>query len=160
QEQLRQLVLELSRTEQREKKRLAAILHDYLAQMLVVCKLKMERLKRQKLSDSIEKIVIDVIDTLGESLNYTRNLMAELSPRVIYDEGLVPALNWLARQMENHGLQVTVEDDQSVIELTEDQSIILFQTVRELLINVLKHAQISEANVRIRKQADGLYITV
>ena len=62
--------------------------------------------------------------------------------------------------MENHGLQVTVEDDQSVIELTEDQSIILFQTVRELLINVLKHAQISEANVRIRKQADGLYITV
>ena len=70
------------------------------------------------------------------------------------NSGLVPALKWLGQQMERHGLRVQVQDGKQAIQLSEDQGIFVFQAVRELLFNIIKHSGVSEATVTLAIQAD------
>lgn len=101
--------------------------------------------------------VMRQVDTLlTEALQYTRSLVAELSPPVLRDHGLAAALKWLGRYyMEKHEVNVAVKV--SCAEepaLPEEQTALLFQSVRELLFNVSKHAGTDRANLT-RKQHEG-----
>lgn len=160
---LRELASQLTVSEQRERKRLAAELHDYLAQMLVLGRLKIGHARHQMASGDLLKapVIKDLDDILTKALVYTRTLMAELSPPVLHELGLPAALKWLAEQMLQHNLTVAVQCSQQTITLPEDQAILLYQSVRELLINVSKHAQTSDATVSlVVKGSDHLLITV
>ena len=85
--------------------------------------------------------------------NYTRTLVAALSPPVLREFGLPAALHWLAEHMERYQLSVEIEAPLSPPPpLTEGQGVLLFQSVRELLINVAKHARIDRATVKLRCQ--------
>lgn len=163
QERLRTLTSELKLTEQRERKRLANELHDHLQQMLVVGKLMIGRGKRFAGGvPECEMTLKKVDDILSEALTYTRTLVAELSPPVLHNHGLVAGLKWLVEYMKkNHEQAVTVviSDDQDP-KLPEDQVILLFQSVRELLINSSKHAGTSEARVQMEERNDHLQIEV
>jgi signal transduction histidine kinase len=88
-------------------------------------------------------------------------LTVELSPPILEREGLLEALKWLAAHMkEFFGLQVTVESKDHPRTSTEEQRILLYQIVRELLFNVVKHAGIMEASIWLEKNEDGLDIIV
>ena len=93
-------------------------------------------------------------DVLAEALRYTRTLVAELSPPVLHEHGLASGLTWLGHQMKRHDLAVTVEVPNTEFALPEDQAVLLFQSVRELLINASKHAQSNRAHV-VLERADG-----
>jgi CheY-like chemotaxis protein len=99
---------------------------------------------------------------LQQCLQYARTLMAQLSPSVLQDLGLIPAIHWLAEQMAQQGLTVDVRiltDEQPCF--SEHQSDLLFQALRELLTNVVKHAGVSSAAVTVNKQdRDTWLITV
>ena len=98
---------------------------------------------------------------LHEALNYTRMLVADLSPPVLHEFGLVAALRWLAEQMKRFDLNVTLQmttlDEHP---LPEDRAILLFQSTRELLINVAKHAGTKDAVLTVAEQDGTLTITV
>jgi PAS domain S-box-containing protein len=147
QARLRALVAELARAEERERRRLAIELHDYMAQMLLVSRLKLDRAGGLARSAELKELLADAQKSLDDSINYTRTLMAELSPRVLYDLGLPPALRWLAEQMARHGLNVEVSGETEGLSLPEDHAVFLFQCVRELLWNVVKHAGTNKASV-------------
>jgi PAS domain S-box-containing protein len=147
QARLRALVAELARAEERERRRLAIELHDTMAQMLLVSRLKLDRAGSLARSTELRELLTDAQKSLDDSINYTRTLMAELSPRVLYDLGLPPALRWLAEQMARHGLSVEVSGQTEGFSLPEDHAVFLFQCVRELLWNVVKHAGTSKASV-------------
>ncbi|MDK2745066.1 MAG: response regulator [Nitrospira sp. BO4] len=160
---LRELASQLTVSEQRERKRLAAELHDYLAQMLVLGRMKIGHARRHMLPADLLKapVIHDLDDILSKALDYTRTLMAELSPSVLHDLGLPAALKWLAGQMHSHNLTVEVQCSQQTVALPEDQAILLFQSIRELLINVGKHAKTSQATVSLMIEGgDHLRITV
>lgn len=140
---------ELFRVEQRERSRLAGELHDYLAQMLVVCKMKVDRLKNKTDSGSNQSIVQELEELLDQSINFTRTLMSDLSPKILFEEGLLAALQKLTEQMRHHGLEVILESEIQELVLEEDKTIQLYQMIRELLFNVLKHAQVNRANLKI-----------
>jgi PAS domain S-box-containing protein len=160
QDRLRALTTELTLTEQRERKRLAIDLHDYLAQLLVLIHMKLSRIKCAVSSEQTE-MVRDIEQVVNEALTYTRTLVAQLSPTVLHDFGLPVALNWLGQQMVRQELSVVVRrlvpDD---LKLPEDHAVLLFQSVRELLVNVRKHAGTNQALVTIEKIANELVITV
>jgi CheY-like chemotaxis protein len=78
-----------------------------------------------------------------------------LSPTILYEAGLVAAIHWLAEQMQRHGMRVEVQDSQGSIQMPDDQAVLVFQTVRELLINVAKHAMVHEATVSIDQASSG-----
>jgi PAS domain S-box-containing protein len=147
QARLRALVAELARAEERERRRLAIELHDYMAQMLLVSRLKLDRAGSLARSTELRELLTDAQKALDDSINYTRTLIAELSPRVLYDLGLPPALRWLAEQMARHGLSVEVSGETDGFSLPEDHAVFLFQCVRELLWNVVKHAGTDKASV-------------
>jgi PAS domain S-box-containing protein len=155
QDQLRTMATELTLTEQRERRRLATELHDYLAQLLVVCRMKLSQAERQFKpgSDTIWFKEIDRI--LEQSLVYTRSLVAELSPQVLYQFGLPKALKWLGEQMLQHGLVVKVESESDSLPLPEERAVLLFESVRELLFNIIKHAGTDHASVSVTKQSNG-----
>jgi len=149
---LQALASELTLAEQRERKRLASELHDYLAQILALGRIKMSQL-RQKLSATeppVQQLVGEIDNLLEKAGEYTRSLMAKLNPPVLDELGLPSALTWLAKQMPLHGLMVDVRLAQEQVTLPDDQAVLLFQSVRELLINVAKHAGTDRATVTLK----------
>jgi PAS domain S-box-containing protein len=158
---LRALATELNLAEQRERKRLAAELHDHLQQMLVLGKLKLgQGMRLPHTEPRARDIMKQTDDVLGEALQYTRTLVAELSPPVLHEHGLAAGLVWLGHQMRRHDLTVTVRVPEIDIALPEDQAVLLFQSVRELLINASKHAHSQEADIVMEQDGGSLRIEV
>jgi PAS domain S-box-containing protein len=160
QERLRALASELSLAEQRERQRLATDLHDYLAQLLALSKIKLGQAKQQQAPPAVATLLTETQDVLDTALVYTRTLVAELSPPVLQQFGLPTALGWLSEQMKVRGLTVTVAMEPSLAPIPEDRARLLFQSVRELLINVAKHGRVDQATVRVRQMDGELTITV
>jgi PAS domain S-box-containing protein len=159
---LRVLTTELNLAEQRERKRLAVELHDHLAQWLVVCQLNLGRMRRIGLPAQVEQTVAETEEVLGNALNYSRTLMAELSPYVLQEHGLVAGIKWLGAQFLRHHLSVTVHEESAIPhrQLSDDTAVLVFQSVRELMMNTLKHAQTNEMTIHIGEHQGQLRIVV
>jgi PAS domain S-box-containing protein len=160
QEQLRSLAGELRRTEERERQRLATELHDNLAQMLAFCKLKLGSVHYDQKNHTLQ-ILEDVKAHLDEALSYTRQLMSDLRPIMFGDgDDLASAVEWVIAKVERHGLTVVVRDDGKPKPVDEDVLRIAYQSLHELLFNVLKHAQTGHAVVRLRRCGQKLSLVV
>ena len=159
QERLRALATELNLAEQRERNRLATDLHDHLAQMLVLAKMKLSQARRAPVPKG-QALLNEVDDALAQALTYTRTLVANLAPPALRDFGLLAGLRWLIEQMRYQGLVVTLYSSFDHLKLPEHQAILLFQSIRELLINVTKHAQCDEATVNLDLHDGTLRIEV
>jgi PAS domain S-box-containing protein len=161
QQQLQSLASELSLTEERERRRLATVLHDHIAQLLVVAKGKFERIQESTLYKSFTKPMEEIRRLIEESIRYTRSLVFELSPPILYELGFEPAMEWLAEHMQQqYGLVVEVENDDQPKPLDNEGRVLLFRAVRELLFNVLKHAQASCTKVGLHRDGECLKIVV
>lgn len=161
QRRLRALASELSLTEQRERRRLASELHDYLAQLLVLGRLHLSRASRSAIGEKPAALIKEADQALDQALTYTRSLVAELAPPVLGQFGLGPALTWLGEQMDRHGLTVDVQVPPDPPALPHDQAALLFQSARELLLNVVKHAHTDRAVLSMRTdESDRLEISV
>jgi PAS domain S-box-containing protein len=149
---LQDLVGELTRAEERERRRLATELHDTLTQTLTLGRMNVAQASALLVDGApggqVSELLTQVQMVLDSSIAYTRTLISELSPRVLYDFGLPLALEWLGEQMRSHGLDVTVSGPDAPPELRDDQSVLLFQAARELLWNVVKHAKARRASIR------------
>lgn len=148
---LRALVAELTKAEERERRRLAVELHDTLAQSLAVVNMYLWRVRElvgsQGNDASIDEVLANLDRTVDDSIKYTRSLIAELSPPVLYDLGLPAAFRWLGEQMGRHGLRVAVDGPADGFSLAETDAVFLFQCARELLWNVVKHGATDSAKV-------------
>ena len=145
---LRALATELNLAEQRERQRLAIELHDHLQQLLVLGRLKLGAAKRfTETAPTAAKVMKETDAVLSQAMQYTRTLVAELSPPALREYGLAAGLGWLAHYMEKYDLAVCITVPDQEVNLPEDQCTLLFQSVRELLINSAKHARAGEAAV-------------
>ena len=89
--QLRALAGELTLAEQRERRRMAQILHDHLQQLLVAANLRVSMLEMTA-DGPVKQAAKEIENLLGESISATRSLTAELSPPVLHDLGLPAGL--------------------------------------------------------------------
>jgi signal transduction histidine kinase/CheY-like chemotaxis protein len=154
-EQLRVLATQLTRVEQRERRRLAQTLHDQLQQLLIASLLKLGALRRRVQAEQFRESFQQLEAVLKEALEASRSLTVELSPPILYDAGLAAALEWLGRQtQQKHGLTVDVRADRQAEPLEEELRILLFQAVRELLFNVVKHGKTDRAEVTMTPLED------
>ena len=160
QQRLRALASELNLAEQRERQRLAGELHDYLGQILALSRIKLSLAKQHPMEPPVAKIVSEVQDATDRALKYTRTLVSQLSPPVLQEFGLAMALPWLAEQMQQRDLIVSLELKTHIPPVPEDQALLVFQSVRELLINCAKHAGVQEAKVILQQMEGALHITV
>ncbi len=144
--QLREMAMELTRAEQRERRNLAGVLHDHLQQLLVGAKFRLEAMagKSEASSESIQQVE----KLLDDSLDVTRSATYELYPPMLHEEGLPAGLEWLINWMgDKYELNVELKVDPKAELRSQVLEMFLFQAARELLFNVVKHGQTSQASI-------------
>lgn len=157
--QLRKLALEVTQAEERERKRLALLLHDDVQQFLAAATMKISLIDRNASSEEHGRMVRSALDLIGKAINSSRSLATELYPPVMIDGSFLPGVRWLAERMkERHGLKVELSGEE-VEGMSSDLSMLLFRGVRELLFDVVKHAGVKTASVAVN-QPDAKTIQV
>ncbi len=166
QNQLRALVSQLTLSEERERKQLAVELHDGICQSLAMTKLMVD----EHLSDPERSPVQALLQTLQQSLtsliDETRSVTNNLGTPMLQKMGLQAALEkWLDTEITaKYGIATQVVDKGVPKTLDEDTKGLLFRAVRELAINVVKHAgahvievtlDIKDGELHLRIEDDG-----
>ena len=159
QRRLRSLTLELSMNAERERARIAAGLHDGVLQLVVAAQLKLQALQRS--GDREEGLIADLRDLLDQMAHDLRSMTFDLSPPVLRRLGLVPGLQWLGEQIEDlHGLAVDLAAEGDCAVPDPDMRALAFRCIRELLLNVARHADTDRARVFLRGDETHLQVAV
>ncbi len=152
QAQLDAAVMELSMAEERERRRIAGELHDNVGQNLILSRLKLAMLADRMAGYDDDGTIQEINELIGRSVQDIRTLMFQLSPPLLDDIGLEASLAWLADKMRtDYGLLVRISDDGAPKPLAVEQRAAVFRAVRELLINVAKHAETHDASVCVSR---------
>lgn len=162
--QVRNLASALTLAEQAERRRISQILHEDLQQLLYAIQTHVEQVAGDipAADTAAKRLAEEACNWLADAVQVTRRLTVDLSPPILKEEGLVDALTWLATQMKDaNDLQVTIVAAHAFPIVNQDMRVLLFQIIRELLFNVVKHALVGEATITLRDSEDGqLIITV
>ncbi len=151
QDELRKMASGLALTEEKERRKISAELHDSVGQTLAFMKMKLDEFRNhftanKKHAAALEEIAL----LLKEAIGQTRSLVFDISPPVLYEMGLIAALEWLGERIsQRSGLYVSVEHAREISKVPIDLSIIAFQSVRELLMNVVRHARAEKCLIRV-----------
>ncbi len=143
--QVRELSRSLALAEQEERRRIAYVLHDDLQQVLAGALMADDPGQVRALIDN--------------AIDLTRSLSHELSPPLLHGEDLGDLLDWLAeRKRELYGLEIDVEVRGHGLMPETDLRILVYQVLRELLFNVVKHA--GTKRVRVMAERTDHYVRV
>ncbi len=164
-EKIRSLASQLAVAEQEERHRISQILHDDLQQRLFAIKTQLAFLMNDSDQDktpaSMREELKQIQRWLSDAIGITRSLSIDLSPIILQGEGLAEAILWLASQMkERHGLIVQMETKDNLNNLDNHMRMLLFQTIRELFFNVVKHAGTSHATITLEQVDQHARVTI
>jgi len=150
--QLRALSLELSFIEERERKRLALYLHDEIGQSLALLRMKFGSLTGIWGSKSRKQSIQQIRDLLEKVIDQTHALTFELSPPVLHQLGLEAAIEWAGEKIsQDFGIEFMFSDDGRMKPLDADLLALMFRCVRELMMNIAKHAKARKMTVSLRR---------
>jgi signal transduction histidine kinase len=153
QAELRALTTELMMVEDRERRELAAELHEQIGQVLAACQLKIADLR----CEGVEA----VSDLLSEAIGRTRALTFELSSPILHELGLQEALMSLCDEiLDKYCLDSRFSSNTDWEPGDETLAVFLFRSVREMLFNIVKHAQATHAEVRLDLAGATIRISV
>jgi signal transduction histidine kinase/CheY-like chemotaxis protein len=152
---LRALAAEHTVRDQEARRQIARELREQLVNPLALGRMKLGHVIRQTTTASISALLHDVDHVIDQAVKFTETFTRNLSPGVEQEQGFQPALQWLATRMEKEGLIVTLRLPAQPPMLGGDTAIVLFQSVRELLFNVLKHAGTRRASVTVTHERTG-----
>jgi len=160
--QLQKLTLELSQAEDRERKRIAEILHEDLQQHIAGAKFHLSLLSHRVKDDPPKQAIVDRVDEmLKEAIQKSRSLSHDLSPAVLHMNDLGEVLHWLASRMKTkHDLAVQIDVGGEPTLQSEALTMFLFRAAQEMMFNVIKHAQVHEAAIRVRRLGRYLCMSV
>jgi PAS domain S-box-containing protein len=160
QHQLGRLISQLTTVEERSKRNIAVDLHDNIGQTLACANMMLGELHKSSAGD-ISKTIDEVRRLIEEIIRYTRSLTFELGNPLLYEIGLEVALERLGKDFQNkHGLKFSFEDDKQPKPLKDNISILLFQSVRELTTNVVKHARAQSLTISLARKDNMIEISV
>ena len=162
--QLSRMASDLTLAEQHAREQIAKTLHDGLQQLLVIAALNVEQqLKRDSDRGAApSELLSEARHQLEEAIAAARSLNFELFPPVLQRSGLPAALSWLADWThDKYKVGVRIHADPRADSARKDVRTLLFESVRELLFNAVKHAQADRIALELTLDADDqLCITV
>ena len=148
--ELRNLVSELALAEERERKRIAGVLHDEIAQTLAAARMRLDLLQGTPPDPRDAHTLQEAKAFLAQSIQETRALMSDVGNPLLFDMGLKAACESLAeRLMKSNPVRILCDIRDAFKYLDPDMKTILYQVVRELLTNVVKHSRARNAQVLI-----------
>lgn len=154
--QLRVLAGQLLEAEMKARRRVADLLHEHFQQMLVAARMRLGLARGRSTDGELLAELARADQILEQAVRESRTLAVQLSPPVLHELGLGPALDWLSRWMrEMHGLAVEVREVTDVEPDAASVRALVFESIRELLFNVVKHAQVERAWVEVSRTPQG-----
>jgi PAS domain S-box-containing protein len=158
---LQAMSLELAMAEERERDRIAGELHDQVGQRLILAKMKLDALTSCLEAHPLEQTAADVVTLLEQSIQDTRSLTFQIRPPLLASAGLEATVQWLGEELNlNYGLRMLFSADNAPKPLPYEIRSTLFQAVRELLLNVARHADTDQVRVRMNRDEAHLFITI
>ena len=159
-DQLRRLAAEISLTEARERRSIASDLHDHIGQALAFTKMHISQFRTNPVFCGHEHLLDRIVGLLDQTIAYTRDLTVKISPPVLYELGLAPALEWLGDRVGGQtGITIPVSCS-DLGNLPEELTVMLFKSTQELLANAAKHSGSDTASITARIEDDCVLITV
>ncbi len=161
QKSLQDLTTELILTEERQRREIASNIHDNLSQSLVIARMKLSGLRTDKQGGEVDDTIKTVIGHLSDALESSRNITYDLSPPVLFELGLKEAVLWLAGKTgSEYDLKIDTSMDIGRESYSDDILILVFRTIRELIFNVIKHAQASIIKIDMKEKEGKLYVRI
>ncbi len=151
----------LSLAEEKERRHIAIELHDSIGQTLALLKIKIAESKSTAISNDVINQLTEIIKIIDETIIETRTLAFDLSSPILYTLGLEAAIERLSEKIQTeHNISCHFNDDKEEKKIDDDISILLFQSVRELLINVVKHAKAKNIEISVQKDSECILIQI
>lgn len=156
---LRQLTAQLAATEERERRAIAADLHDRIGQSLQISKLLVAQAQAEDDAGQMRESLGKADELLAQAIQDTRSLMFEISPPVLYDLGLEAAFEWLTENVVTSA-KVSFHDDGASKPLDDTVRALVFRMGRELVINAIKHAGADSIEISTSRLGGSLVLEV
>jgi len=162
QERLKAMASQLSRVQELERRKLSKRLHDSISQGLAMTRLSLQQSAQSATDAALAERLNGVATELRRIMEESYSLILELSNPILYELGLVSALKSLveSRFLEDQGIKCKLRSCEDRLGLDRDIKVTLYQAVREILINIAKHAKAEAVEVLIEKDGDCLRISV
>lgn len=160
-DQLRVLASEITMAEEQARKRIAVVLHDEVAQTLAAAKMRLDLLRSGGDDETYRRALTEARELLEQSIRETRALMTDISPPLLFDMGLAAACESLAEKLTaRHGIAIRCDISEDFAEVGQELSIVIFQVIRELLANAMKHSGARNVRVAIESRNRHLLVRV
>ena len=160
-QKLRSLTNELLFAEERERRRIASEIHDRIGHTLTNVSLKIGLLGKTDGRSDNSVVLKDINQAIEASVKEVQSMIFEISPPVLYDLGLMAAIDWLIEQTsKEHGCKIVLRGDEAVEPISNSLRVLIFRAVRELLFNVVKHASASHVEISITRKGRCLLVSV
>lgn len=161
QARLRSLALEMSMVEERERRYITIELQDNLGRTLSYCRDQLKAIQEKSLPHDIRTSLNEITGLVERNIHYAKTLTYEFSTQILYEKGLEAALQWLGNHFrELHALTFHFEDDLKPKPLSDETNILLYQAVRELFLNIVRHAYAKNVTVSFERDYKNIRIHV
>ena len=147
--------------EEQERHRIATELHDNIGQALAFTKMNLLKIRFADNDTGNAALVRKAVDSLDAAIQSVRTLTTQISPPLLYEVGLEAALECLGDSLRaEHGFTVELRQCTEPLAIPEEERVVLFTAVRELLINVIKHSEVDLGIVSIVDDGERIVIEV
>ena len=158
---LRKLASELVMAEERERKRISVALHDEVAQTLAAARMRIDLLRSKPGDDDSRRALDEAQQLLVQAIRETRSLMTDISNPVLYDMGLQVAVQSLTEEVKaRNGISFSSSFSGSLKALDQDMEVMIFQVLKELVQNIVKHSGARKASIHIVEEKSDIRVVV
>ncbi len=161
QDKLKRMNSILSVTEEKERRQIAEYLHDGIGQTLSLVSIKLSSLVGGELPSRAEQIIRDSVELINNAISESRTLTYQLSPPILYELGLIRAIQWqLGNFEDSNEIETRLLVHGENFQLNNDLNILLFRIVNELIVNAIKHAKTNYIEVEVKTEGEFLVMSV
>jgi PAS domain S-box-containing protein len=158
---LQKLTSEISMIEEKQKKEIAANIHDHLSQSLVISKMRIEDLQKTENLEHVQEDLTFIKNHISGALENSRKITYDLSPPVLYQLGLIDAIDWYVDESKDkYGIDFEFNTNVSSLQLTEFNSILLFRCIQEAFTNTIKYAEATAVTIDLTKDDDTITVEI
>jgi PAS domain S-box-containing protein len=162
QNQLKYLASQVSKVQEQERRNIAVEMHDRVSQRLAMAKVNLQIATKSSTDTKVSEKLSKTAEEISRVIEDTYSLMVELSNPVLYEIGLRAAVESLLKKRigPEQNMDYVLEADNDDFKMDNAVRIPLYQAVRELLRNVMKHSKANKVVVSIRKTGDNVQVVV
>ena len=158
---MKKISIELVHAEERERKRIAGELHDRVGQSLLLAKMKLDMLATNAAQGADYQHTLEVATIVEKTIQDIRSLTFTMRPAILETAGIDTALELLCSSIgADYGLQIEFSSDDREKPLSSEVRYSLYMAIRELILNIVKHAGVARAHITVGTTGRNLVIHV